>query len=305
MPSPLRHFWPLLALAAVGHSRATQVDWNGLPFSVNLTSSGQPWDDTWVAELGSFTGSFTPSAANTATWAASWRAASRSVYQPTTSYFAGSYSYNSNTAPFLTGTRAFLWLFNPNAPQGEWILLTNPAWTWPAGSPFDPFTTTWASSDASEAVVGQLAAPGWSLKSSSIMNSALPALTYEEWRSLYFTSTEINNPATSGPSADPDGDGFPNLNEYAAGCLPRRASSFPPPVAVLLHPANGQLYGAARLHRSTRPAGYIWQAQASDGLSGWSFGTTTLAELPWEWTVRQNDPVSARPRGFLRFRLQP
>ena len=39
---------------------ATQIDWNGFPFSTNLTSTGQPWDDTWVAELGSFTGSFTP-----------------------------------------------------------------------------------------------------------------------------------------------------------------------------------------------------------------------------------------------------
>ena len=299
-----RFLWGL-ALAAANHAGATQVDWNGLPFSVNLTSAGQAWDDTWVAELGSFSGSFSPTPANTPAWAASWRAASRSVYQPATGYFAGSYTYNTNTAPFLTGTRAYMWLFNPHAPQGEWILLSNSAWTWPAGSPFDPFATTWASSDATEAVVGQLPAPGWSLKCAAINNSPLPVLTFTEWKPLYFTPAEISNTTTSGASADPDGDGFPNLNEYAAGTLPRRATSFPPPVEVFLHPANGQLYGAARLHRSTRVTGYFWQVQSSDNLFSWTPGTTTLGEQPWEWIVRRNDPVNVKAHGFLRFRLQP
>ncbi len=300
----LRHLL-LACLLTTVRAGATQVDWTGLPFSINLTSTAQPWDDTWVAELGSFDGSFVPTAVNTAQWFGAWRAASRSVYQPATSYFAGSYAYATNTAPFLTGTRAYIWLFNPHAPQGEWILLSHPDWNWPAGSAFDPFITTWASSDATEAVVGQLAAPGWSLKSAAINNSLLPSLTFAEWKTLYFTAAELSNATISGAPADPDGDGFPNFNEYAAGTLPRRATSFPPPVEVFLHSENSQLFGAARLHRSSRVTGYHWQAQASDGLTGWNSAITTLSAQPWEWTIRRDQPVSVRPGGFLRFVLQP
>ena len=297
----------LTFLAAPSPAPATQVDWNGLPFSTNLTSTGQPWDDTWVAELGSFNGSFTPTSSNTATWAASWRAASRSSYRPATGYFAGSFSYDTNSAPFLAGVRAYLWLFNPHAPQGEWILLTNPAWAWPAGSPFDPITTTWASSDATLAVVGQRAAPGWSLKSTNVLNSPLPFLTFADWQALYFTPTEISDWTISGLYADPDNDGSPNYNEFAAGTLPRRATSFPPPVEVFLHLENGQLYGAAKFYRSTRLRGITWQAQAADALSGsgWNSNTITIAEFPWEWTVRRSESTGVSPRGFLRFRIHP
>ncbi len=284
---------------------ATQIDWNGFPFSTNLTSTGQPWDDTWVAELGSFTGGFTPTAANTPQWAAAWRAASRSVYQPVTRYFGGSYNYDTNVAPFLTGTQAYLWLFHPGAPQGEWVLLTHPSWTWPAGSPGNFFPLTWASTDASQAVVGQLAAPGWDLKSAAILNSPLPVLTFTEWQPLYFTAGELANPALSGSNADPDGDGGSNLMEYAAGSLPRRATSFPAPAQIFLHPEDTPTHAAARLFRSTRLTGYTWQAQASEPLSGWNGTPVTLTDFPWEWTVRYPTPLSTTTRGFLRFRLAP
>ena len=292
-------------LLAADQAEATQVDWNGLPFSTNLTSTGQPWDDTWVAELGSFSGSFTPTSGNTAAWAASWRAASRSVFQPATSYFAGSYFYDANGAPFLAGVRAYIWLFNPNAPQGEWMLLTNPAWTWPAGSAFDPFITTWASSDATHAVVGQLPAAEWSLKSAEVLNSALPPLPIMHWKEFYFTAAEISNPAVSGNASDPDGDGASNVIEYAAGTLPRRASSFPPPAGIFLYAENAQLFGAARLKRSTRVIGYSWQAEASDGLSLWGAGLSSVGNFPWELTVRRTLPITVARRGYIRFKVVP
>lgn len=276
-----------------------------MAFSTNVTSSGQPWDDTWSAELGSFLAGFTPTAANTSQWAANWRAASRSAYQPATRFFAGSYSYNTNTAPFTAGARAYFWIFHPAAPQGEWLLLTTPSWTWPAGSAFDPFTTTWTSTDATQAIVGQVPSVSGNLTSAAVLNSPLPPLTFAAWQALFFTSTELANAAVSGAAADPDQDGASNLSEYAAATSPRRASSRPAPVTVFLHAENGQSFAAASLLRSTRVTGYSWQAQAGNDLSGWSAPVATLTEFPWAWTVRRTDSVSIAPTGFFRFRLVP
>ena len=300
----LRRFIAGFLLAAVP-AGATQVDWNGLPFSTNLTSTGQPWDDSWVAELGSFAGSFTPASTNTATWAAAWRAASRSPYQSSTAYFGGSYSYDQNTAPFLTGAWAWLWLFNPKAPQGEWILLGNPAWTWPAGSSFDPATTTWASSNATESIVGELPGPGWALKCAAITNSPLPSLTFAGWKALYFSTAELADTAISGFAADPDGDGTSNFAEYGGGSLPRRANSFPPPAEVVFPVVNNQTYFGARLRINPRITGFRWAVNAATE-PGFTqpLSVTVITDLPWEFSVRCSNPMnsgSSSAKGFIRF----
>jgi hypothetical protein len=49
--------------------------------------------------------------------------------------------------------------------------------------------------------------------------------TYQAWRERHFSAAELGNPAISGDSADPDGDGQTNRNEYESGTLPRDASS--------------------------------------------------------------------------------
>lgn len=286
--------------------RATQVDWNGLPFSTNLTSTGQAWDDGWVAELGSFQNGFMPTAANTADWAGKWRAASRSVYSVGSRYFGGTFVYESNPTDFPTGRRAYLWIFSPMAPQGEWLLLTNPAWSWPQGSPFDFFPVNWASSQATEAVVGQLSGPGWDLKSGSVTGRALPPLPFSAWLGLYFTTTELANQGLSGPDADADGDGFSNFLEYAGGTLPRKVASMPKRPEPFLLESEGAVYGAARWPRSTRVQGFIWGARVADDLSGGpAGGLSVVSNLPWEWTVRRLFPVTEKPRGFFRFSLEP
>ena len=52
--------------------------------------------------------------------------------------------------------------------------------------------------------------------------ASLPPLMLgaEDWRGLTFTTAELANPAISGWAADPDGDGIPNLLEYAFGLDP-------------------------------------------------------------------------------------
>ncbi len=51
------------------------------------------------------------------------------------------------------------------------------------------------------------------------------AETFVSWTLAHFSADERLDPAISGPSADPDGDGFANLLEYALGLDPRAASA--------------------------------------------------------------------------------
>ncbi len=51
-------------------------------------------------------------------------------------------------------------------------------------------------------------------------DGSLAPESYSAWQRLYFTPTEIENPATSGPLADFDGDGIGNLLEFALNLDP-------------------------------------------------------------------------------------
>ncbi|MBP6863790.1 MAG: hypothetical protein KBC32_00825 [Candidatus Didemnitutus sp.] len=44
---------------------------------------------------------------------------------------------------------------------------------------------------------------------------------FTSWQLEHFTAEELENPAISGPAADPDGDGLNNLLEYALGLAPK------------------------------------------------------------------------------------
>jgi hypothetical protein len=55
---------------------------------------------------------------------------------------------------------------------------------------------------------------------------------FSQYQVLNFTPTEQNNPAVSGPNADPDGDGVPNLCEYATGKDARVAHTSDAPVVT-------------------------------------------------------------------------
>lgn len=52
-----------------------------------------------------------------------------------------------------------------------------------------------------------------------------PVQDYAAWQSVEFTTAELADPAKSGATADLDGDGYPNLAEYALGTDPRTAES--------------------------------------------------------------------------------
>ncbi len=73
----------------------------------------------------------------------------------------------------------------------------------------------------------------WQATPRTFQYQAAPPGEFEEWGSEYFTPAEQNNPAISGPNADPDGDGVGNLLEFAFNTVPTAgASSSRPAVSI-------------------------------------------------------------------------
>ena len=132
------------------------------------------------------------------------------------------------------------------------------------------------------------------------LDLAPPAPTdlYTSWLSTRFTPAERDDPLLSGPSADPDADGQPNLLEYALGGEPRVPSV-----------TNFQLQVAgSRLHlafpRISDPA-LVYTVEASSDLITWEeapvFTSTGPANL--DGPADAPDRVALgpeHPRRFLR-----
>lgn len=127
---------------------------------------------------------------------------------------------------------------------------------------------------------------------------------YTTWRAQYFSTEELNLPAVSGSLADPDGDGFANLLEYALGLDPRTAH----PAAVPATSAENGFW----IFLYTRPANrsdvnYI--VQVSTNLQLW----ITIASMDHEqvavvgetatWRARYSQ--TGAPNAFFRLRVEP
>ncbi len=92
-----------------------------------------------------------------------------------------------------------------------------------------------------------------------------PAGSWVEWTALHFSEEERSDPALSGPEADPDGDGSPNLAEFAFGAHPRRAGDAP----HLLPYRDGEQGSAGLILPVAPPESLIVELQWSPDLHDW------------------------------------
>ncbi len=127
--------------------------------------------------------------------------------------------------------------------------------------------------------------------------STLPL--YEQWRRAgsRFTELERATRAIGGPSADPDGDGRPNLLEYALGAEPRLADAAP--VSPTLADAGAPAFSFPRLADPL----LVYRVESSADLAGWSrlWSSTGSANQTGLVTVPAPSPLSpAAPRRFFR-----
>jgi CotH protein/chitobiase/beta-hexosaminidase-like protein/lamin tail-like protein/K319-like protein/Fn3 domain-containing protein len=82
------------------------------------------------------------------------------------------------------------------------------------------------------------------------------------WKAQYFTAAELANPAISGDAADPDGDGYTNLQEYVAGTNPRD------PASHLELQVEYSMSAAPLKLRFNAVAGKTYSVQFKTGLGG-------------------------------------
>lgn len=110
-------------------------------------------------------------------------------------------------------------------------------------------------------------AAGWGIGESKngspgMPNSPVIRQQFEGWLNQYFSETEIRDPLVSGPSADPNADGFSNFHHYAFGSHPRATATRPDQPIVAINNAffeitNAQRAGALDLEFVTETSAHL------------------------------------------------
>lgn len=129
--------------------------------------------------------------------------------------------------------------------------------------------------------------------------------TLAAFKASFFSSTELSDEAISGSLADPDGDGYSNLLEYALGLNPKLSDRSVQSASVV----EGRLSFTYKKSKNATDLTYI--VEVSDNLKDWkSSGSDITAPLiqsddGYTQTVLVNDltpPSSGDPR-FIRLRV--
>ena len=134
---------------------------------------------------------------------------------------------------------------------------------------------------------------------------------YDAWRFAHFDSGQLADTGVSGDSADPDGDGFTNLLEYALGGDPLTADQPPgAPVAALGSDATDSWLTLTYVQPDGRGDLTYTVEWNSDLTAAWQSGSSVVTELSrtavaggQQVTVRANATLTAQPRQFLRLRV--
>lgn len=131
----------------------------------------------------------------------------------------------------------------------------------------------------------------------------LAALTFPDWQTAQFTPEQLVDPAISGATADPDGDGAANLHEYAFSGQPLSAETHLLPT---LEHVSGTLALTYRERHDVTDVDI--RLQGSDTLQSWiTYNTVTEADrvafTGYDEVTLLDPQVFTGPRRFLRLRL--
>ncbi len=132
---------------------------------------------------------------------------------------------------------------------------------------------------------------------------ATPLTPRQSWRQTHFGTTANSGPAAD--DADPDGDGLPNLLEYALGGDPVSAASTPWPAVRVTNSGGERL--ALDFTRIADPA-LTYTVEASVNLTDWTtiWSSTGAGNVAGPVTITDTVVLEpATPRRFLRLRVSP
>jgi hypothetical protein len=134
--------------------------------------------------------------------------------------------------------------------------------------------------------------------SPSVEATATPLNALQAWRLAKFGTSA--NTGIAADSANPTGDGIPNLMKYALGLDPLSTNAAARPLAIL---TNGYLQ--MTFSRTNDPL-LIYSVEGTADFTAWTniWSSTGASNVPGPVTVRDtNTPVSGTTRRFLRLRV--
>lgn len=203
------------------------IEWSSTEDGLDLQSDGlSPLDDDFDFLLGTFVG-LTPDRENLSEWEEAFQVFGTASYRPASGRFFASEILSSNSAPFTTTARAYVWGRNGLESGSEWILFGRPAWTWPNATSIGPppLPERWlvAAVDPEEVVLGTVNAEGVQMQTEAVRLT----LGYRAWAAEAFPEA-----AESEPGQDFEGDGRSNFLEYALGSDPTTED---PPFEVVIN----------------------------------------------------------------------
>ena len=124
--------------------------------------------------------------------------------------------------------------------------------------------------------------------------------TYGDWEMQTFTSAQLTNSTYEGPLADPDGDGVPNLVEFAAGGNPLVADAS---VARIQALPVGSGEFAFQYHQRKNLGDVTSILEYSTNLVNWSatlpLSVTNVSDLGTTWLMQATFPLAPGP-GYFR-----
>jgi hypothetical protein len=95
-------------------------------------------------------------------------------------------------------------------------------------------------------------------------------MDFATWQNWLFDDVELANPAISGPSSDPDGDGWSNFAEFALGLAPQ--DSFDPSnlIRTTLETVGAEIYFAIEFETWSGASDVATSPQVSSDLTNWT-----------------------------------